>query len=273
MPIMKEGNNVIIIGIYTNDFRLYHDIITALKKRKIPYVSLNSLKHVPQRIKVILTSHRELHVTNSLKIIAADGYDTIDHAIDKAIQRIIGKDLYTKVYIGIDPGEKPGIAIVGDDVLLHKTQVQSPEKVLTMVRKYLNEYPSLEYLIRIGHGSILTRNRIINSLIPLKLPIEIVDETKTSSQPIKRTQRDSKAAAAIALVKGGKVQRRLPLEPTRGEIRNIQEKSRILSEGRITISQQSALEVLQGSLSLSDSIKQEIQKKRKKKTKILSSDS
>ena len=112
---------------------------------------------------------------------------------------IIGKDLYSKVYIGIDPGDKPGIAVVGDEILLRKTTVESPEKVAQIIKRFIKEYPSNQTIIRIGHGSILIRNRIINSLIPLGIPIEIVDETKTSRQNTERYLRDSEAAAVIAL--------------------------------------------------------------------------
>ena len=196
-------------------------------------------------------------------MIAADAYDTIDHAVDLALQMLIGKEIYSKVYIGIDPGEKPGIAVVGDDILLQKTNVDSPEKIVTIVKRFLKEYPSTETLIRIGHGSITTRNRIINSLITLEIPIEIVDETKTtSSQQTARNVRDREAAAAIALLHGGKVQRRLPLKPTKGEIRNIQEKSRKLTNGRFTISEETAMEILKGEKSLIEIIKlkKELQK-------------
>lgn len=246
------------IGIYTKNFSLYHDLVKTMKRRNIPYVSLASVHHISNRIKVILTSHSEIHDIKSSKVIAADVYDSIDHAVDKALHALIGKEVYAKVFIGIDPGEKPGLAIVGDDILLQKTQVDSPEKVKTMVQRFLREYPSRERLIRIGHGSVIIRNRIINSLIPLEIPVEIVDESKTSSsQQTKRAKRDSEAAAAIALLSGGKVQRQLPLEPTRGDIRKIQEKSRQLTGGRFSISEQSALLVLKGELSLLEAIEKE----------------
>ncbi len=246
------------IGVHTRDFSLYHDVLKALGRRNIPYVSLSSIDHIPSKIGVILTSNSELHDIKSQKVIAVDAYDTIDHAIDLALQLLIGKELYARVYIGIDPGEKPGIAVVGDEILLQKTNVESPEKVVTMVKRLLREYPATETLIRIGHGAIITRNRIINSLIPLRVPIEIVDETKTSaSQQKKRYLRDSEAAAAIALVPGGKVQRRLPLEPTRGDIRRIQEESRRLSDGKFSISQKRALQVLNGTISLKEAIERE----------------
>ena len=256
------------IGLFTNNFSLYYDLIKILKKRKIPYVSLSSIKNIPSSIGVIITSNNELHDIKSQKVIAADAYDTIDHAVDLALQMLIGKDMYSKVFIGIDPGDQPGIAVVGDDILLQKINIDAPEKVVTVIKRILKEYPALETLIRIGHGSILTRNRIINSLIPLKISIEIVDETKTTpSQQIGRHERDSEAAAVIALLTGGKVQRRLPLEPTRGEIRNIQERSRKLTGGKFSISEKTAVKVLEGSMSLIEAIDKEKYLKKSNATK------
>lgn len=246
------------IGVFTKDFSLYYDLIKTLKKRKIPYVSLSSISNVPSKIGVILTSNNELHDVKSQKVIAADAYDTADHAVDLALQMLIGKDLYSKVFIGIDPGDKPGIAVVGDNILLTKTDVETPEKVAADVKRILKEYPAIETLIRIGHGSVINRNRIINSLIPLEIPIEIVNETKTTpTQQIRRYERDGEAAAVIALLQGGKVQKRLPLEPTKGEIRNIQERSRKLSGGKLTISEKTAKKVLYGTLSLEEALKLE----------------
>jgi hypothetical protein len=254
------------IGIYTKNFSLYHDLLKVLKRRRIPYVSLLSINNIPRRIGVVLTSHNELHDLKTQKGLAADVYDSIDHAVDIALQIMIGKELYSKVYIGIDPGEKPGIAVVGDDLLLQKTHVKSPEEVVEIVKRFLREYPAIECLIRVGHGSIITRNRIINTLIPLELPIEIVDESKTtSSQQTKRSDRDSEAAASIALLKGGKVQKRQPLKPTRGDIRRVQEQSRYITEGILSISEKTALDVLRGDISLKEAIENEKSNKKHKR--------
>jgi len=258
------------LGVYTKDFSLYHDLLKTLKKRNIPYVSLTSIDNIPSRIGVILTSNSEIHDIKSQNVIAADAYDSIDHAVDLAMQMLIGKELYSKVYIGIDPGDQPGVAVVGDDILLQKTCIETPEKVASIVKRFLREYPSMETLIRIGDGSTITRNRIINSLISLQMPIEIVNEAKTtSSQKTKtiRPERDSEAAAAIALLTGGKVQKRLPLEPTKGDIKNVQEKSRQLTNGRFSISADTALRVLRGEISLKEAIESE--KTRKKRPKCL----
>ncbi len=246
------------LGVYTKDFSLYHDILKVLKKRKLAYVLLSSPKDIPKRIGVILTSQKERQEIKSQKTIATDTYDSIDHAVDLAMQKLTGKEIYSKIFVGIDPGERPGIAIVGDDILLQKMQVDSPEKVVYSIKRLLKVYPSKEAYIRIGHGSIITRNRIINSLISLKIPIEIVDETSTTpSQQTGRSERNREAAAAIALLSGGKVQTNLPLEPTRGAIKNVQQQSRQLTEGKYTISKEIALKVLKGKMSLVEAIENE----------------
>ena len=242
------------LGVYTKDFSLYHDLIVVLKHRVIPYVSLNSLEDIPRRVGVILTSEEELASVPLLKAVAVDVYESVDSAVDLALQKLTGKELYSKLFIGIDPGERPGIAIVGDDILLQKTSVEDPGSVISEVRRIQKVYPAKELGIRIGHGSVILRNRIINSLIPLEIPIEIVDETSTTLPQTQRFERDREAAAAIAMLAGGRVQTRLPLEPTRGAIRNVQKYSRQLTEGRLTISEDMALKVLRGELSLLEAV-------------------
>ena len=105
------------IGVYTNNFSLYHDLLEVLKRRKIPYISLSSKKNISNKIGVIITSHDELHNIKLKKVIAADIYDNLDQVVDIAIQTIVGKDLYSRLIIGIDPGEKPGIALIADDII------------------------------------------------------------------------------------------------------------------------------------------------------------
>jgi len=255
------------IGVYTKDFSLYYDLLRVLKNRKIQYVSLTSPDDIPKKIGVILTSNKEIHDFKTPKVIAADAYDSIDHAVDLALQMLIGKDLYSKVYIGIDPGEKPGVAVVGDDILLQKTSVDDPKKVLSIVKRFLREYPAVQTIIRIGHGSINIRNRIINSLITLGVTVEIVDETRTTPYKQRRHEKDSEAAAAIALIHGGRVQKKLPLEPSKGEIRIIQERSRKLTGGKFSISEETARKVIEEGISLEEAV--ELEKNTMKKPKRL----
>ena len=110
-------------------------------------------------------------------------------------------------------------------------------------------------LIRIGDGSLIHRNRIINLLIDLDIPIEIVNEKKTTiTQNKGRYNKDSEAAAAIALINGIKVQKMQPIKITRGDIKRIQEESRKITEGKFSISEKTAISVLKGNINLLDAI-------------------
>lgn len=246
------------IGVYTNNFSLYHDLLAILKDRKIPYVSLQSNKNISNKISVIITSKKELHSIKFKKIIAADNYNNLNQVVDVAIQMTIGKDQYFKVIFGIDPGEKPGIAIVADDILLKKTNENTPENIIKSIKRYLKEYHSINTLIRIGDGSLIYRNRIINELLKLDIPIELVNEKKTTiNQKKGRHNKDSEAAAKIALIEGKKVQKKQSIRITRGDIKRIQEESRRVTEGKFSISEKTAISVLKGKISLIDAVESE----------------
>ena len=137
------------IGVFTKDFSLYHDIVKVLKRRRVGYVLLQSPNHIPNRIGVILTSEQELGLFKGDRAIAVDDIGNVDHALDLALQRITGKEWYAKLFFGIDPGDRPGVAVVGDDILLQKDQVESPEMVVEYVRRALDIYPSKEVVIRV----------------------------------------------------------------------------------------------------------------------------
>lgn len=256
------------LGVYTQDFSLYHDVIKELRKRKLQYIALDKPTNMPYSIKVILTTQKEKNLIKRKKTVALDQENSISQAVDKALNLLNGKDEYAHLSIGIDPGEQPGIAVIGDGILLYSKHLHTPKDVLKELSALLKLYSSEEAVIRIGHGSPLIRNRIINSLIPLHIPIEIVDETR--SNPPKqyiRHSRDEAAAANIAQQRGGIVNAAQPLSPTRGAIRNIQRKSRTLSQGSISIDTDTAKRVLKGELSLHEAVENNKNKTHKKTDK------
>ena len=119
----------------------------------------------------------------------------------------------------------------------------------------MNEYPSINTLIRIGNGSLIYRNRIINNLINLDVPIEIVNEKKTTIVHNKgRYNKDEEAAATIALINGKIVNKRQPIIISRGDIKKIQEESRKITGGKFSISEKKAISVLKGNINLKDAI-------------------
>jgi hypothetical protein len=240
-----------IIGILTQDFRVYYDLIKILKKRDLPFASLSFDEPIPHNIGVIVTTEVEKDEIDFSKLVVAE--EDIELSIDIAIRMLKGKDKFNKVILGIDPGKRPGLAVIGDGEVLSTAQVSSPENVRDMVDRAIKSYPANDTIIRIGHGDTTHRNRIINSLSEFKLRIEISDETRTTK--ISETP-DIDAAIDIALKQGEKAKRRYKVKPTEGELRDTQRRSRIASKGRVTISKEEARKVARGELTLEEAIRE-----------------
>jgi hypothetical protein len=238
-----------IIGILTSDFRVYYELIKALKMRDLSFASLSFDELIPVNIGVIITTEDEKENIDFPNLVVAE--KDIELTIDVATRILKGKEKFNRLIIGIDPGKRPGVAVIGDDDILSTAQVSSPEKVEAVVGRVIKTYPSEETIVRIGHGDTTHRNRIINSLSKFDLMVEISDETKTtriSDSP------DIDAAIDIALKSGVVAKKKYKVEPTEGELRDIQRRSRIESKGRVTISKEEAKKVAKGELSLKEAI-------------------
>lgn len=237
-----------VLGILTEDFRLYHDLVAALKARDLPFVSLSFSRRIPDSIGAVLTSPAEAGRVRVRHVVAVE---EIDSSIAKAIQILKGKTVWRDLWIGIDPGREPGVAIVGDGEVIDTRIAASPEAVAFHVRQAIRTFPAKDAKIRIGHGDPTNRNRILNALARDRIPVEIVDEagtTRRSPQP------DVDAAIDIARTRGRIVEPPFEVRPTPGEVREIQRQSRLQSGGLVTISSDLAGAVARGDLSLEDAV-------------------
>ena len=248
-----------VLGILTEDFRLYHDLVAALKARDLPFVSLSFSRRIPDSVGAVLTSPAE---ASRLRLRRVVPVDEIDSSIAEAIQVLKGKSTWAELSIGIDPGREPGVAIIGDGEVIDTRLAASPEAVAFHVRQAIRTFPAKEARIRIGHGDPTNRNRILNALAREGLPVEIVDEAGTT----RRTpQPDVDAAIDIARSRGHPVKPPFEVRPTPGEVREIQRRSRLHSGGIVTISSDLAGAVARGDLSLEDAIARARRKGRRSK--------
>ena len=116
-------------------------------------------------------------------------------------------------------------------------------------------------IIKIGDGSPTIRNRIVNCCLSRNLSVELVDERRTSFG-LPRHHHHS-AAVRIANMEGVNVEAKLSLEPTEGELRELQRRSRTVSEGRLTISSNLAKAVAVGRLTMEEALLRQKIKPRK----------
>ncbi|MFQ5553136.1 MAG: hypothetical protein ACE5EW_05400 [Thermoplasmata archaeon] len=242
-----------VLGVLTRDFRLYHDLISYLKERDLPFQSLSYDVTIPLEVGVVLTSAEEASEIDFPLTVPAE--EVVD-AVAKAQQLLRGKTAFREIVIGIDPGPRPGAAILGDGEVIDTRTGASPEAVLDVCLGALRTYTCEAFRVRIGHGDPTNRNRIINVLTGHGLLVEIVDEKGTTRRDKRREDaRNIEAAIDIALGRGVLAETSYEILPTVGELKDIQRRSRIRSEGRLTISQGLAEKVARGELTLAEAIR------------------
>ncbi len=237
-----------VLGILTEDFRLYHDLVAALKARDLPFVALSFENRFPDAVGAILTSPAEASRIRTRRVVPVDD---LGASIAKAVQILKGKSEWNELLLGVDPGREPGVAIIGDGDVIDTRIAATPEAVAIHVREAIRTFPAKEVRVRIGHGDPTNRNRILNALAGDRLRVEIVDEAGTTHRT---PQPDVDAAIDIARTPGRRVEPPLEVRPTPGEVREIQRRSRLASGGVVTISSELAEAVARGQLTLDEAI-------------------
>lgn len=251
-----------MIAIITENPRFYYEIVRELKKKRIEFLSLTFNEEIPGFVRVVITSKKEKGNIEFPNVVArANAKETVAEAL-----RILRgqKKSYNELVIGIDPGIRPGLVVLGDKEVISIDRINSPEGILNAMKKIFAVFKSRKKMVKVGKGGGVYRNRIIKIIQEnFKLPIQIVDETSTTkviSGP-KESVKDIIAAINIALKEGIGIKSRVEIAPNAGEIKKIQEESRVVSK-RVTISKKLAEKVLKGELTLEGAIK--VQRKKEK---------
>jgi len=257
---LEGGTRIKQIALITDDFSLYQSVISEIRSRNLKIATFRVGEEIPVHIGVVITTEPE---TGAIDFdpdhtVVASPAERADAIVDRAIMKLRNiKDV--SIIIGIDPGERTGVAVLAETTVLSTYCVPMAEVYQTVLR--IMESVHLEHvIIRIGHGARLIRTQIVNSLIRTQIVnsltklgayIELVDETGTT--PAKSRDADIRAAIRIAHLKGTPIGKKF-ITPSIGEIRSIQDQSREKTGGELTISRALAEKVATGELILEDAI-------------------
>lgn len=239
------------VALVTRDALLYAELAAVLRERRIPTVSLLPGERIPDRVAIVLTSPAE---ADSLR---HDHVVGVPHEGDRTalwaeVTGALAASDAVELVVGIDPGPRPGYAVLADDRPIAAGVLDDPEAVGRLSGHLRRRFPARSIRFRVGSGDRPTRDRILSTLLGLHRTIELVDEQGTT--PRGRRPRDPVAAAAIARTPGRPIHDRPMLTATAGEIANLQRLSRERSGGRFTIPRPLAARVVRGELSLADAI-------------------
>lgn len=179
--------------------------------------------------------------------------ETLEISVERAIQASRGFESAVQLIFGVDPGPRPGIAWLADGIVVGSAQLEEINGVADHIIGLSSAVKHQRMCVKVGDGAPLIRDRIINQLILRGIETLQVSEYRTSSGS--RVKTHLHAATRIALMGGNKVYKIRDLNPTEGDLKEIQRQSRILSSGDFTISTELARLVACGEISIEDAVK------------------
>jgi hypothetical protein len=242
-------------ALVTRDPVLYAHLAGFLREIGVPVVSLLPGDRIPDRVALVLTSPEEAPHIHHVQVIEV-GPELDRASLAAAIRGALESPSPPReLVIGLDPGPRPGYAVVADGSIVGEGTLEGPESAAHLAQHLRRRFPTSAVRFRIGCGDPVARDRIVHALWETHRPIEIVDERNTTPRGHRRP-RDIVAARRIAALRGEPVSRRPSLRVTPGEIANLQRLSRESSGGDFTISRSSASRVLEGQMTMGEAIEE-----------------
>ncbi len=182
------------VGLYTENFLFYHEAIKLLKSWSIPFSDVDPRNEILEDIKVIISSDSDPRIWR----FQFRGRDPLQ-ALRKAIPSLLGKSCFSSLVVGIDPGPRPGIAVLADQVLLEAFEIVEPKETGEFIQRIIEDYCYRDIKIRLGNGDMPNRIIIERELEREGIVSSIVDESNTSFPH--RLHDNALSAARIAMGK------------------------------------------------------------------------
>lgn len=209
-----------MIVVSTEDFELYHDLVNGLRDRRLNFTTIRVGEALPAGTRVVLVGADDPQpVIDGVTVLRGTPAES-RQLIDDAVGALRGHG--GRTVIGVDPGDRPGIAVVRGNLVVSAFQVPL-EEAIDRITDEVAQDPDV--IVRIGDGARLKGAQLINSLD--NATIELVDETGTTPYigAGARGTGDVLAAVNIASRPGEPIDHR-QIEPTEGELSNIKRTSR-----------------------------------------------
>ncbi len=236
-----------MIVVATDDFEVYHGVVGELRDRDVRFTTVEAGADLPDAAAVVIVGPEDGHP--DLPTVTADPEDP-RRAVEEAIAVLRGDE--GRTVVGIDPGDRPGVAVLHGDTVVAAFQVPVGEAAALVAEEVTD---AAAPLVRIGDGARLQGARMVDDLADV--PVELVDETGTTPYlgTGARGMGDVLAAVNIARLEGERVEER-DVEPTAGEIQLIKDRSRERSEDDRSIDEALARRVAAGELTIAEALEE-----------------
>jgi hypothetical protein len=205
------------IAVMTVSGRAYYIVVSELKRRGIPFLSLNPNESVPVGIKVVITTESERRLIDHETVLTYGPRVEPSVLVNEALRVVHGKEAFEKVVIGVDPGEVFGLAVLAGGRVVETDNCYSVSEVVGRIESIVGQLDSSVAMIsvKIGNGVPKYESRLIHALdksLPVQVMLESVREDGTDAcvneAKHRRGLRDIVSAIQIAGRNGRTYQRR-----------------------------------------------------------------
>jgi len=243
-----SANRLGVIVVATGDFEVYHDVVGEVRDRGVAFTTVESDAELPDETSVVITAVDDDVDVEAVHVVEAEP-DAPRRAVEAALAYLRGSD--GRTVVGVDPGRKPGVAVLAGDVVVAAFQVPATEAA-ELVQEEVEG--AVDAVVRVGDGARREGAKVIGGLEDVR--VELVDETGTTPYlgTGARGMGDVLAAVNIARTEGEPVESR-EFEPTAGEIQRVQNRSRELSAENRAIDEVLARRVARGELEVEDALR------------------
>jgi hypothetical protein len=235
-----------VIVVATDDFELYHDAVGELRRRGVEFTTVEPGDPLPEGAAAAVVGPDD-PAPDVWTVVAHP--DRVRRAVEEALAHL--RSGGGRTVVGIDPGDRPGVAVLSGETVVAAFHLPV-EEVVPTVRE--ETAPAVNPVVRVGDGARTVGARIIEEL---DVPVELVDETGTTPYLGTGTRGigDVLAAVNIARIEGDVVEDRT-VNPTAGELQRIKERARERSRDNRALTDALARRVARGELSLAEAIEE-----------------
>jgi hypothetical protein len=206
------------IAVATVSGKAYFLIVSELKRRNVPFVSLTPYEPVPIEVKVVITTEKERELIHHEEILVYKNGIEMASLINEAMRIVQGKESFEKVTIGVDPGDVFGLAVLAGGRVVETGNCYSVEEALRKIETIIRGLEDTQVStisVKVGDGVPACKERLLRDLdktLPPNVVLESVREAGTNRRlneaKHRRGLRDIVSAIQIAGRNGNTFQRR-----------------------------------------------------------------
>jgi hypothetical protein len=175
-------------AVVTVEGKAYFLIVNKLREQSIPFLSLVPGKPLPAKVKVVITTPKEQNLVKHEKTLILKAEGDLDCLTDEVKRILLGKEVYEKIVVGIDPGKAVGLAVLADGKLIEEGNCYSTQEVIGKIIKTLKNvnFSQTDVSVKIGNGVPIYKKLLeaLDIALPHQVALEVVNEARTN-KPLK----------------------------------------------------------------------------------------